>query len=442
MWAHKYVLFGGAAGPGKSYWLRWAAVELLTVWAARDNLRNVKVGLFCEDYPSLKDRQLSKIKREFPEWLGEIKDTKTDGLCFFLHEQFGGGMIALRNLDDPAKYASTEFAAVLVDELTKNNRQTFDDLRFRLRWPGIEHSPFLAASNPGSIGHGWVKKLWLDRDFTGDDSNLDPEEFIFIPARVKENPHQPESYWETLHSLPEQMRKAMEDGNWDVFSGQYFTDWNRSLHVCEPFAIPSHWRKIISGDYGFTNPSALGWWAIAPDDTWYLYRELYETGLTYPALAERVFDMTPLSEQIDYMVFDPAIWGDRDRAGAVPGLTGGERLAKLLSRRDIPLRRANHNRVEGWRACKELMKPVPTPDGGVTSRLQVFATCREFIRTLPGLVHDERHPEDLDTRGEDHHADAFRYAVNTREDIARVENRVAAYVNAVSDIPENGGFHF
>jgi len=173
MYRCEYILFGGAAGPGKSHVLRWAGVELLLWWAGHGH-RNVRVGLFCEDYPTLKDRHISrihsgmvnrshlsyeqaasegKLEVEFPSWLGVLRETKAEGLCYFLKPRGGGGFIALRNLDEPAKYASTEFAAILVDELTKNNRQTFDDLRFRKRWPGIELSPFIGGSNPGSIGH-------------------------------------------------------------------------------------------------------------------------------------------------------------------------------------------------------------------------------------------------------------------------------------------------
>ena len=173
MYRHLFVLFGGAAGPGKSYWLRWALLELLLYWASQGH-RGVRVGLFCEDYPTLRDRQIMRIKREFPLWLGTLKGSQDEGYGFFLRPEYGGGILSLRNLDDPAKYASAEFAAIGVDELTKNDRQTFDDLRFRLRWPGITHRPFLGGTNPGSVGHGWVRKLWVDRDFTGDDERLNP----------------------------------------------------------------------------------------------------------------------------------------------------------------------------------------------------------------------------------------------------------------------------
>lgn len=441
MYRYEYVLFGGAAGPGKSYILRWGMVEWLLNQTQR-GFRHVVAGLFSEDYPSLKDRQISKIKREFPSWLGEVKDTPTHGLGFYFAEDYGGHVLSLRNLDDPAKYASAEFAAIAVDELTKNPRQTFDDLRFRKRWPGLEHSPFLAASNPGSLGHAWVKKLWLDKDFSGDDNTLNPDGFHFIPARAGENPHLPQSYLDTLHSLPPSMRRAMEEGDWDLFVGQFFSEWRRDLHTCAPFAIPRHWKRIISLDYGFQNPSAVLWFAVDPEGHWWLYRELYQRGLTYPVLAQEITERTPLDEDIYVVVADPAIWGDRPRETEQPGPSGGEQLADLFDRRGWSLVRGNHERLAGWQQCRKLLQTVPAPDGRVQSRFRAFTTCTNFLRTIPSLVHDEIKVEDLDTDGEDHAADAWRYACHTKAEYDKVEERDLAYESAIATLPVNGGYGF
>jgi phage terminase large subunit len=152
----KFILYGGAAGGGKSYILRWGAIYFLVKAFALFGVRDVVVGLFCEDYPSLEKRHLAKIETEFPKWLGELKKDFKLGLHYRLRPEFGGGIIILANLDEASKYDSVEFAAVFVDELTKNkliegdDKNIFDQLRKRLRWPRKAHRWLTArpASGP------------------------------------------------------------------------------------------------------------------------------------------------------------------------------------------------------------------------------------------------------------------------------------------------------
>jgi len=153
----KFLLYGGALGGGKSYFLRWYGVRRLMVLFMHFGIKQAVGMLACEDYPSLKDRQLSKISREFPAWMGKMhQDHRDYGRCFILHEKWGGGVLCFRNLDDPSKYASAEFAFILVDELTKNPYDVFTFLRTRLRWKGLTdvECQLIGATNPGSVGHG------------------------------------------------------------------------------------------------------------------------------------------------------------------------------------------------------------------------------------------------------------------------------------------------
>lgn len=401
----EYILFGGAAGPGKSYILRWAAIDFLIACADRGHY-DVRVGLFCEDYPSLKDRQVTRIAREFPLWLGDLRESKTEGFAFHLHPDYGSGIIALRNLDDPSKYASAEFAAIFVDELTKNPRQTFDDLRFRKRWPGIDHSPFVAASNPGSIGHAWVKKLWIDRDFSGDDGRLDPNSFLFIPALPEDNPYLPQSYWDTLNSLPTAMRRAMKDGDWSIFAGQVFAEWRDHLHTCKPFPIPKDWTRWVGVDYGYANPFCGLWLARTPDKAnVYVYREHYREGLRASEQAQGI-RLASAGETIWLYAADPSMWQKREGVS-------GDSLAQEYANVGVELTQANNNRLAGLSVVREALKWRDLPTGEVVQkpRLQVFDSCRNLIRTLPALPYDNIKTEDVDTDAEDHVYDALRYGL-------------------------------
>ncbi len=206
----KFVLYGGSLGSGKSYWLRWMMVYWLIKMSSKYNLEGIRAGLFCEDYPSLDDRHLSKVKYEFPSWLGTYNTQRHE---FTLAPEYGSGVIAFRNLDDPEKYLSTEFAIEGVDEINRNPFTVFRELRKRLRWPGIKEVKFIAACNP--IGEAWVKNWWVKRLFPPEEK--EQYEFVFVPALPTDNPYLDESYYKSLESLPETQRKAFLEGNWDSF---------------------------------------------------------------------------------------------------------------------------------------------------------------------------------------------------------------------------------
>lgn len=206
----KFTLYGGSVGSGKSRWLRWACIYWLITLYGKYDIKGIRAGLFCEDYPSLNDRQLSKVKFEFPDWLGTYNEQKHE---FTLHPDYGSGVIAFRNLDDASKYLSVEFAVIAIDEVNRNPKPVFDMLRSRLRWPGIAHTKFIAACNP--LGEAWVKNMWVKRMFPPDEK--EQYEFVYIPALPTENPHLPVEYFKSLESLPDVQRRAYLEGQWDAF---------------------------------------------------------------------------------------------------------------------------------------------------------------------------------------------------------------------------------
>lgn len=432
----KYLLYGGAAHGGKSYALRWLALSLGMYYYMKYGIKNVPIGLFSEDYPTLKDRQITKIKREFPAWLGTLKEDRDEGYMFEAAEEYGSFRILLRNLDDPAKYASAEFAAILVEELTKNPVETFEDLRFRLRYTGkkdiknelgeviekkdvvIDEVKFVGATNPGSIGHAWVKKYWIEPN----PSDPDPEQdrFFFIRSLPEDNPFTTREYMMQLESMPEAKRKAWKLGSWDVFEGQVFTEWSKNIHVVKPFKIPSEWKRYKAMDWGSNKPFSVGWYAQDFEGHSYLYRELYmnkidfnrkyKVPLTARRLARVILDIDKKTgETYQYCVADPSMW-NKTILGEESAKPEGESIAEQMIEEGLKLIRADNNREHGLERFQDALALMP--DG--KPEYQVFENCYDTKRTIPALVYDEHNVEDVDTDGEDHCYDRDRYYFMSR----------------------------
>lgn len=404
----KYLLYGGAMSGGKSYLLRWAAFAYVYYLFLKTGIKGIPVGLFSEDYPTLKDRQISRIEREFPRWLGELKDDKIDGLAFKLKDKYGAGKILLRNLDDPSKYMSTEFAGEFVEELTRNTYQTFEDLRNRLRYPGIDEVKFMGASNPGGIGHGWVKKYFIDKN-SGDSEQ---DRFFYVHANAYDNKYISQEYIKQLESLPEQQRKAYLEGSWDVFAGQYFTEWRNSNHVCK-YYFPFKSNVIVAGlDWGRADPFATEFTEVktVEFDGKKFYRaitfaEVYGTDKMpkeWGALIKDELDKYNLTLddvswiRCDNQIFNPGL--DKSKSIADQFIDYDDRFLSLL-------KPASKERIGGWENLHNWLSIAP--DG--LPYWQITSNCINLIRTLPALVHDENKVEDIDQASEDHAPDSSRY---------------------------------
>ncbi len=395
---------GGARGPGKSH----AALSQ----AGLDD---------CQRVPGLKGLFLRQTGVAAKESFEDLINKALRGRVNF---NFGSNVLrfsngskillgGFRDERDLDKYIGIEYDLIIIEELNQLSEERVRKLKGSLRTSKPNWRPRLYTSfNPGGRGHAWVKSRYILPY-----RNAMEKEARFFPSTYKSNPFLNKEYIEYLEGLQGDLGKAWREGEWDLFAGQYFSEWSQLIHVCAPFEIPKEWRRVLAGDYGSFNPTSVGWYAISPEGQIFRYKELYKPGLSYSEVAEQVSAMILPEEKIDYEVWDPAIWAKKGED--TQKLSGAEIYARRRKETSGPdgkeprLIKADNDRLIGWNAVHEMLRPYEL-EGKLTAKLQIFSTCTEFLRTFPALIHDELRPEDVDTDGEDHAGDELRYLVMSR----------------------------
>lgn len=418
------VLYGGAAGGGKTKAIVMDALSRCLKYPG------TTAYVFRRTYRELEDTVISEAKASYPAELATYNVSR--------HEMrlYNGSNIFFRHcasLADRFTYQGAEIHWLYFDELTHFEKEIYDYLKTRLRAKksmGIR--PVVrCSSNPGGIGHGWVKAHFVDvgpymskvRHYV-ESSALGGKRQMkttqYIPSLATENPYITDDYIFELEQKPEALRRALLEGNWDAFEGQVFVEWKndpehyadgRWTHVIDPFPIPASWPHFMSFDHGYSKPFSVGWWAIGPDGTAYRYREWYgnngqpNVGLKIsPRQIAAGIVLREKGEETDEnihitRVADPAIF-DKSRGDSV-----ADQMMPTAGQPGVYFIEGDNTRMAGKMQVHERLRF----DSAGRPKLYVFSTCKDFIRTVPTLPYSETKPEDVDTDAEDHIYDEMRY---------------------------------
>ena len=413
------LLYGGAAGGGKS------KATIMDAFLRCMKHPGTHAYLFRRTYPELKDTLIKEAMASIPQALGRYKTGTHD------MELINGSVLHFRHCHreaDRYNYLGAEMDWLYIDELTCFTKTIFDFLRTRLRTKittGIK--PVVrCTSNPGGVGHGWVKAVFVDsappgtihemRVFSEALNEEQVKRIQYIPALATDNPHISKDYIFELEQKPEALRQALLYGHWDAFEGQAFPEFKNDpahyadrleTHVIDPFPIPDFWPRYRSFDHGYSKPFSVGWWASDTQGRLYRYKEWYGCA---PNEADTGIKLDP--EEIAMGIYNREA-EERDKGIRVHGIcdpalddrSRGPSIMDTMRKHNVIFAKGDNTRLPGKMQFHNRLRF--RPDG--TPMVYIFKNCEAFITTIPSLVNDEIHVEDVNTKGEDHVYDESRY---------------------------------
>lgn len=403
----RYIAYGGARGGGKSWAARTKAILLGFAY------HGLQMLLLRRTLPELRENHVIPLIQTLKGFAVYRDSTKE-----FIFPT--GSRLKLGYCDsekDVLQYQGQAYDVIFMEEATQFTEFQYTTLTESSRPSGMCKEKFTPrmyfTCNPGGVGHMWVKRLFIDRAYRLSECE---EDYEFIPAKVYDNKFlvddDPE-YVRKLENIPDPARReAMLNGNWDIFIGQYFTEFNREIHVIQPVLLPEHWRRYVSIDYGL-DMLACYWIAMDEHENAYVYKEIYESGLKVSDAAKRINEMT--SEIISVYYAPPDLWNRHSDTG--------KSTAEIFSENGIPLVKTSNDRVQGWYNLHEWLKPYEDEQGKRTAHLKIFENCINLARTLPALQFDEKNPNDCAKEPHEltHAPDALRYFVAGRPMPTRAE---------------------
>lgn len=408
------ILYGGAAGGGKSAALLMEAIRNAV------HFPGMKIGCFRRSYPELEESFLSELaKRQYARPLG-AKWNSTNKVLRFPNGSVINFTYA-ENLQDASRILGGEYQMFCIDEASLMLPAVIQHIEERLR-SGNRLVPVIGlrlASNPGGIGHKYLKDRFINPTKRGKEIHTERTEgtsvtrsVMYIPAKATDNPHLNEGYDAILNSIPDpQRRAAMRDGDWDSMVGQFFEQWNYAKHVVPAFKVPLEWPRYAGIDYGYAAPWAVIWLAVDNDGRCWIYREAYSTKVNADAQAKIVLETERAAGEFEVVrVADPSMWGSRGTPLSIADIYGIEGCGIMP---------ADNDRINGWARVHHYLNDGPACEYhrglGVETcpMLHVFEEkCPMFIETIPSLPRSTAKPDDAETKNvDDHIADALRYVI-------------------------------
>ena len=388
-----YTAYGGARGGGKSWALRRKLIGLCFRYPG------IKCLLIRRSYPELKANHLRPLIDEYGKELINYSESEK------LISLPGGSTISFgycSSLSDTLRYQGQEFDIIAIDEATQLSEYQFSIFKACLRGCNDFPKRMYLTCNPGGVGHAWVKRLFIDREYRGDER---PEDYVFIKALVYDNElltKKAPDYVKQLESLPNSLRDAWLYGKWEVFEGQFFPEFDPLRHVVSVIDDSIPLSRFIAFDYGFDMTAALLMGEAPNGDLWVL-DELCQSGLTLSEAALKISSMCA-DCRIEYAVASPDLWNRRQDSGR----SGFEIMQSACGM--PPMLAADDRRIQGWRTLREYLSRSGGPN------LRIHSRCRELIRSLPALMFDSERSEDASSHPHSitHAPEALRYAVMSR----------------------------
>lgn len=390
----RFTAYGGARGGGKSWALRRKVVLMCLRYGG------LKALLVRRSLPELRSNHLYRLLAE----LGDAVSYSERDKCVIFQNGSRLFLGYCSSERDTLRYQGQEYDVIAIDEATQLSEYQFSIFKACLRGASDMPRRMYLTCNPGGIGHGWVKRLFVDRDYRAGER---AEDYAFIPATVFDNASLTDAdpeYVLRLESLPPRLRDAWLYGKWDVFEGQFFSEFDEERHVCEPSVIPHTPITIAAFDYGFDMLAAYIC-GFDRDGCAWIKREYCRSGLTLSEAARAVSELCR-GESVEYAVASPDLWNRRQDTGK----SGFEVMQNTHGM--PPMRPADDRRVAGWRLFREYL--AENDRGEV--RLHISRDCKELISSLPALLFDKNRPEDASSEPHrfTHSPEAVRYALMSR----------------------------